>query len=216
MNKNFRKSLVAILMSSALLVACSKNNSSNTSENAKTKENNTKIEENVSAKVNEEKAQDVSLSDWSGEWNSIANYIDDEGLKGAYEEVSKRDNITEEQAKKNFSDHVAIDFGAIKVDDESITFFSKPGGEEIEKANFKYVNKHPMEHGGKTLYWYEFSSDGKYSTILMMPVHGEDHMPHFHLRVGKTAEEMLAKDDWYPTFVSPTVTIDQVYEEVAE
>lgn len=216
MNKNFRKSLVAILMSSALLVACSKNNSSNTSENAKTKENNTKIEENVSAKVNEEKAQDVSLSDWSGEWNSIANYIDDEGLKGAYEEVSKRDNITEEQAKKNFSDHVAIDFGAIKVDDESITFFSKPGGEEIEKANFKYVDKHPMEHGGKTLYWYEFSSDRKYPTILMMPVHGEDHMPHFHLRVGKTAEEMLAKDDWYPTFVSPTVTIDQVYEEVAE
>ena len=216
MNKNFRKSLVAILMSSALLVACSKNNSSNTSENAKTKENNTKIEENVSAKVNEEKAQDVSLSDWSGEWNSIANYIDDEGLKGAYEEVSKRDNITEEQAKKNFSDHVAIDFGAIKVDDESITFFSKPGGEEIEKANFKYVDKHPMEHGGKTLYWYEFSSDGKYTTILMMPVHGEDHMPHFHLRVGKTAEEMLTKDDWYPTFVSPTVTIDQVYEEVAE
>ena len=216
MNKNFRKSLVAILMSSALLVACSKNNSSNTSENTKTKENNTKIEENVSAKVNEEKAQGVSLSDWSGEWNSIANYIDDEGLKGAYEEVSKRDNITEEQAKKNFSDHVAIDFGAIKVDDESITFFSKPGGEEIEKSNFKYVNKHPMEHGGKTLYWYEFSSDGKYPTILTMPVHGEDHMPHFHLRVGKTAEEMLAKDDWYPTFVSPTVTIDQVYEEVAE
>ncbi|MCI5642618.1 MAG: ZinT/AdcA family metal-binding protein [Peptoniphilus sp.] len=216
MKKNFKMSLAVVLMSSALLVACNKNNSSNSTDNASPKENNTKVEQNVTAKNGEEKSQDVALSDWSGEWNSIANYIDDAGLKGAYEEVAKRDNITEEQAKKNFADHVAVDFGAMKVDEDSITFFSKPGGEEIEKANFKYVDKHPMEHGGKTLYWYEFSSNGKYPTILMMPVHGEDHMPHFHLRVGGTAEEMLAKDTWYPTFVSPTVTIDQVYEEVAE
>ncbi|MGF0095062.1 ZinT/AdcA family metal-binding protein [Peptoniphilus sp. SGI.035] len=216
MKKNFKMSLAVVLMSSALLVACNKNNSSNSTNNASPKENNTKVEHNVHSDHAKEESQDVALSDWSGEWNNIASYIDDAGLKGAYEEVAKRDNITEEQAKKNFSDRVAVDFGAMKVDEDSITFFSKPGGEEIEKANFKYVDKHPMEHGGKTLYWYEFSSDGKYPTILMMPVHGEDNMPHFHLRVGGTAEEMLAKDNWYPTFVSPTVTIDQVYEEVAE
>ncbi|OLR65044.1 ZinT/AdcA family metal-binding protein [Peptoniphilus porci] len=215
MKKNFKMSLAVVLMSSTLLVACNKNNSSHSTNHASSKENHTKVEQNIAAKT-EEKSQDVALSDWSGEWNNIANFIDDDALKGAYDEVAKRDNITAEQAKQNFADRTAVDFGAIKVDDDSITFFSKPGGEELEKANFKYVDKHPMEHGGKTLYWYEFSSDGKYPTILMMPVHGEEHMPHFHLRVGESTEEMLAKDNWYPTFVSPTVTIDQVYEEVAE
>ena len=215
MNKKFKTSLAIFAMTSALLIGCNKNNG-NVEDNANAKESNTKVEQNVNTKASEEKTEEVSLSDWEGEWNSIANYKDDEGLKGAYEEVAERDHITKEKAKSNFANHVAVDFGAVKIDDESITFLSEPNGAEIEKANFKYVAKHPMEHGGKTFYWYEFSSDGKYPTILLMPVHGEDHMPHFHLRVGGTAEEMLAKDDWYPTFVSTTVTIDQVYEEVAE
>ncbi|MET3616881.1 zinc transport system substrate-binding protein [Peptoniphilus olsenii] len=216
MNKKFRTSVAVFAMTSALLIGCNKNDSNDAAKNMNSKDNNAKVEQNVNTKASDEKMDEVALSDWEGEWNSIANYIDDEGLKGAYEEVAKRDNITENEAKSNFAKHVAVDFGAVKIDDESITFLSKPDGEEIDKANFKYVDKHAMEHGGKTLYWYEFSSDGKYPTILLMPVHGEDHMPHFHLRVGGSAKEMLAKDDWYPTFVSPTVTIDQVYEEVAE
>ena len=182
MNKKFKTSLAIFAMTSALLIGCNKNNG-NVEDNANAKESNTKVEQNVNTKASEEKTEEVSLSDWEGEWNSIANYKDDEGLKGAYEEVAERDHITEEEAKSNFANHVAVDFGAVKIDDESITFLSEPNGAEIEKANFKYVTK---------------------------------HMPHFHLRVGGTAEEMLAKDDWYPTFVSPTVTIDQVYEEVAE
>ena len=211
MNKKFRLSLGLLALSATLLVACNKEETKN-----EPKENNTKVEQNVEAKAEDKATDEVALSDWDGEWNNIANYLDDPGLKGAYEEVAKRDNITEDQAKKNFADHVAVDFGAIKVDGDIITFLTGPEGDEIDKADYKLVDKHPMEHGGKTLYWYEFTSNGKYPTILLMPVHGEDHMPHFHLRVGGSAEEMLAKDDWYPTFVSPTVTIDQVYEEVAE
>lgn len=211
MNKKFRLSLGVLALSATLLVACNK-------EDTKEEpvENNAKVEQNLEAKNEDKAADEVALADWDGEWNNIANYLDDPGLKGAYEEVAKRDNITEEEAKKNFADHVAVDFGALKIDGDSITFLTKAEGDEIDKADYKLVDKHAMEHGGKTLYWYEFSSNGKYPTILLMPVHGEDHMPHFHLRVGASAEEMLAKDDWYPTFVSPTVTIDQVYEEVAE
>lgn len=211
MNKKFRLSLGLLALSATLLVACNKEETKN-----EPKENKAKVEQNVEAKAEDKATDEVALSDWDGEWNNIANYLDDPGLKGAYEEVAKRDNITEDQAKKNFADHVAVDFGALKVDGDCITFLTGPEGDEIDKADYKLVDKHPMEHGGKTLYWYEFTSNGKYPTILLMPVHGEDHMPHFHLRVGGSAEEMLAKDDWYPTFVSPTVTIDQVYEEVAE
>lgn len=160
--------------------------------------------------------EEASLSDWEGEWNSIATYADDEKVQGAYKEVAERDKITEEEAKQNFAEHVKVEFGAVKIEDGKITFYDAPNGNEIDSSNFEYVDKHPMEHGGKTYYWYEFKSDGKFEHVLLMPVHGEETMPHFHLRTGSDVESMLGMDDWYPTFVSPTVTLDQVYEEIAE
>ena len=104
MNKKFRLSLGLLALSATLLVACNKEETKN-----EPKENNTKVEQNVAAKAEDKATDEVALSDWDGEWNNIANYLDDPGLKGAYEEVAKRDNITEDQAKKNFADHVAVD-----------------------------------------------------------------------------------------------------------
>lgn len=177
-------------------------------------ESEDKNESSENEKVTED--DEVELADWEGKWNSIAFYANEDDVKGAYKEVSEREEITEEEAKNDFLKSVEVDFGAIEFDNKTITFYKNPDGEVIDKAQYTYVDKHPMEHGGKTLYWYEFKSDGTYPHLLLMPVHGEEHMPHFHLRVGDDVESMLAKEDWYPTFVSPTVTLDQVYEEIAE
>ena len=91
MNKKFRLSLGVLALSATLLVACNK-------EDTKEEpvENKAKVEQNVETKNEDKAADEVALADWDGEWNNIANYLDDPGLKGAYEEVAKRDNITEE------------------------------------------------------------------------------------------------------------------------
>ncbi|MDU5471153.1 MAG: hypothetical protein E6076_04840, partial [Peptoniphilus harei] len=93
MNKKFRLSLGVLALSATLLVACNK-------EDTKEEpvENKAKVEQNVESKNEDKAADEVALADWDGEWNNIANYLDDPGLKGAYEEVAKRDNITEEEA----------------------------------------------------------------------------------------------------------------------
>lgn len=50
----------------------------------------------------------------------------------------------------------------------------------------------------------------------MMPVHGEEELVHFHMRYGKNADELFKKDGWFPTFVKPNSTMDQIADEVKE
>lgn len=211
MKNSFKILLAFAIVGMFAFTGCEKNG-----EKDSTTAGNVTTEESAGHDHDHDEDEEVSLSDWDGEWNSIATYADDEKVQGAYKEVAERDKITEEEAKQNFAEHVKVEFGAVKIEDGKITFYDAPNGNEIDSSNFEYVDKHPMEHGGKTYYWYEFKSDGKFEHILLMPVHGEETMPHFHLRTGSDVESMLSMDDWYPTFVSPTVTLDQVYEEIAE
>lgn len=83
---------------------------------------------------------------------------------------------------------------------------------------YKYKEMVTAKHGNFDTEWYAFEAeeDGDYQVLLMMPVHGEEALTHFHLRHGNSVEELLAMEDWYPTFVKPNSTYDQLYEEITE
>ena len=51
---------------------------------------------------------------------------------------------------------------------------------------------------------------------MLMPVHGEEELVHFHMRYGKSLDELEKQDKWYPTFVKPESTMDQIADEVKE
>ncbi len=50
----------------------------------------------------------------------------------------------------------------------------------------------------------------------MMPVHGEEELTHFHMRYGNSVDELMSKETWFPTFVAPSSTIDQIKDEIKE
>lgn len=164
----------------------------------------------------------ASLADWKGVWNSIDGYLDDKELDATYKEVADRDKKTPEDVKNEMKTKTAAEFKGIEVTDDSITFldgFKDKDGKEIAKSKYEFVEAKKVKHGGTELEWNIFKAadkDAKYPYMMLMGVHGEEELVHFHLRFGASVEEMEKKTDWYPTFVKPSTTLDQIKGEIKE
>ena len=164
----------------------------------------------------------ASLADWKGVWNSIDGYLDEKELDATYEEVAKRDNKKPEDVKNEMRTKTAAEFKGIEVTEDSITFldgFKDKDGKEIAKSKYEFVEAKKVKHGGAELEWNIFKAtdkDAKYPYMMLMGVHGEEELVHFHLRFGASVEEMEKKTDWYPTFVKPSTTLDQIKGEIKE
>lgn len=164
---------------------------------------------------------EIQLSEWDGIWNNMGAYLDDEELQDAFKELAEEENSTLEEVKKAYSEKRRADFDGMIIDGDSITFldgFKDKDGKEIGKVDYEYKESHKVKHGNFDIEWYVFEAeeDTEYKVLLMMPIHGEEALTHFHLRYGDDLEELLAMDDWYPTFVKPNSTYEQLYEEIIE
>lgn len=164
----------------------------------------------------------VSLADWEGSWNGFSAYLSDPQLEDAYKEVGERDSKPADEVKKDMETKVKADFSGLKVEGDTVTFldgFEDKGGKELTHASYQFKESRKVEHGGYQLEWDVFEASdpsAAYPVLLMMPVHGEEEMIHFHMRYGKDADELMAQDDWYPTFVKPSTTLDQIKDEIKE
>lgn len=208
--------LVGVMGLSILLTGCGKAGNEETNKTA----GGTEVE--VETETNEKSQEEIlDLADWNGTWNNITPYLDEEEVQVAYEELADRENTTKEEAKENFKEKVSTDFTTMEIDGDEITYLDglkDEGGKEIEKVKYEYKGEHVMEHGGEELAWYEFKAieEADHDVILLIDIHGEETMPHFHFRYGDDAEELMNMEDWYPTLIKPTTTLDQVYEEIAD
>ena len=108
------------------------------------------------------------------------------------------------------------------VKDNKIKFlkdFPDKKSEVIGESEYKYVGKEEVEHGGHKLEWDIFEAvndDAPYKFILMMPIHGEESLTHFHMRYGDDKESLLKDEGWFPTFVKPNTTDAQIIDEITE
>ena len=166
-----------------------------------------------------EESEEVSLSDWEGEWNSLGAYLDDPELQDSFAEMAEKHGETIDEVKAEIQEQYGLPFGALKVEGNQMIFFEGKASEskEIETVAYKYLKSHAIEHGGNTYYWYIFQAEGDatYPIIFLMPAHGEDSLLHFHMRYGDDIQELLKKDDWYPTLVKPNATMEQLAEVFA-
>lgn len=165
--------------------------------------------------------EEVLLSDWDGVWNNMAAYLDDEELEVAFEDLAAREEMSVEDVKSAYIEDRKVNFNGFIVEGDRVTFldqFQDKGGEVIQSTEYEYKDKVVAKHGNFDTEWYAFETkeDGDYKILLLMPVHGEEALTHFHLRYGDSVEEVLALEDWYPTFISPNSTYDQIYEEITE
>ena len=110
----------------------------------------------------------------------------------------------------------------MKIEGNKITFTSKipsENGDKIAETEYKFVEKKAVKHGSHMLEWDVFEavdSNAKYKVLLMMPIHGEEELTHFHMRYGNDKEELFAKEGWFPTFVKPNTTDKQIIGEIEE
>lgn len=221
---------LSLVLTAGLFTACSQKKATKTTE-AKASEvkeslQATEVEKDKEAKETEaekkpDKAEKVSLEDWKGTWNSIEGYYDEPEIKKAMEAKAKELNKTFDELKAEKAKESHVDWMGLKIDGKTITFldnFASKNGKEIEKVEYvfkemKQVGKEGEEHSQ----WAVFEAkdkNAKHPLLLMMPVHGEDEITHFHIRYGKTVDEMLKKDEWWPVMAKDSSTTQQVIEEV--
>lgn len=219
--KNNFKFLAVFLLCLTLLVGCGKKEG-NAAANEKNNKTNVESDANKNQGSEEESNSSVTLADWEGTWNSIEGYLDAEEVQGAYEALGKKDGKSAEEAKAAYKEKRHSDFLGIKIEGNNVTFldnFEDKDGKAIETSEYELINEHKVKHGNYDLEWFVFKSknpDSKYPILLMMPVHGEEELIHFHMRYGSDENELLGMDNCYPTYVKPNSTMEQIAGEIAE
>lgn len=221
-------SLVALLSLGLMLTACQKDpkndEPSSTNVSQEMKKDDASNASNSSSNIDEKKedASEVSLSDWEGEWNDMGGYLEKEEIQSAFKTLAEKEKVDEKEAKENYLKKRKSDFGGLEIKDNKIKFlkdFPDKKGEVIGEGEYKYVGKEEVEHGGHKLEWDIFEAkndDAPYKFILMMPIHGEESLTHFHMRYGDDKDKLLKDEGWFPTFVKPNTTDAQIIDEITE
>ncbi|MDO5717604.1 MAG: ZinT/AdcA family metal-binding protein [Tissierellia bacterium] len=170
----------------------------------------------------EEAAEEVSLADWDGTWNNMGAYLNDEELQDSFKELAEKEGNTPEEAKAAYEKKRMCEFDGLVIEGNQIKFldgFQDKGGNAVSEAEYEYTATHQVKHGNFDIEWFVFTAkeaDAKYPVLLMMPVHGEEALTHFHMRYGDDEQKLLEEEGWYPTFVKPSSTYDQLKEEITE
>lgn len=229
MKKKNTIALAAILSFGLILAACGNDQAQDNEVNNKTqveesKEANASQSENTESneEVKEEANEKVSLSDWEGKWNSMEGYLDKEEVQDAFKTLAEKENTDQETAKKAYLEKRKCDFKGLEIEGEKAKFyqeFPEDSSNESKEVEYKFIDKKEVKHGSHMLEWDIFeavSPDAEYKYLLMMPIHGEESLTHFHMRYGNDVDELLEKDGWFPTFVKPNTTDSQIIDEITE
>ena len=144
---------------------------------------------------------DVSLMDWDGTWLNMVSFYSHEDLKEVVEHLAQEHEMSVEEFIAHEKEE-SVPFEQMIVDGENstISFVAEIGKDASKAYVYEYVKSHEFEHGGFKVYWHEFKTEEEteYTVMLLIEIHGEEKMAHFHLRAGKDADSLLAAEDWYP------------------
>ncbi|WP_276907814.1 ZinT/AdcA family metal-binding protein [Peptoniphilus duerdenii] len=219
--KNNFKFIAVFLLCLTLLVGCGKKDD-NGAANEKNNKTNVESDANKNQGSEKESEDSVTLADWEGTWNSIEGYLDAEEVQGAYEALGKKDGKSAEEAKAAYKEKRHSDFLGMKIEGNNVTFldnFEDKDGKAIETSEYEFVHEQKTKFGSKDLEWFVFKSknpDSKFPILLLMRVDPEEELIHFHMRYGSDENELLGMDKWFPTYVKPDSTLEQISNEIAE
>lgn len=224
MKNNKKIALTALLSLGLILAACQKDAAdTKTTENAQAE---SQVEETAKeeAPAEEDQSEDekASMADWEGEWNDMGGYLEKAEIQEAFKSLAEKENTDEASAKEAYLKKRKCDFGGLEIDGDHVKFlkeFPDAKGEVIGEADYTFREKIEVEHGGHKLEWDVFeanSEDAPYKVLLMMPIHGEESLTHFHMRYGDDKDSLLKEEGWYPAFVKPSSTDQQIIDEITE
>ena len=229
--KNKRKLIIVSALSLGLVFsACGNDQSkedktSNESSQKVEKSNNTTT--NESAKTDENDKKDdtysqVSLSDWNGNWNSMYEYLEETDIQPAYSTLAKNEGVDENKAKEDYLAKRKADFAGLIVDEDKVTFldnFPEKDGKTIGEGTYKFFKTEEQMLGEHKITWNIFEAtneDAPYKYLTLMKIDPNEDLLHFHFRYGNDLDEILNKESWFPTVVSPQTTNEQLIDEITE
>ena len=151
----------------------------------------------------------------------MGGYLERPEVQSAYKELAKKENVDVAKAKADYLAKRKCDFDGLKIEGDKVTYlstFPADKGEAKGEGTYKFVELKEVPRGKATLKWniFEAEGDAPYKYLLLMPVGWEEALIHFHMRYGDDKDELLAKEGWFPTFVKPSSTNDQISGEIAE
>ena len=195
-----------------------------TSDTEKKDDASNNNEENVTkdGENNKDAKSSVSLSDWQGDWNSMYEYLEDPEIQSAYSTLAKNEEIDEDKAKEDYLAKRKADFAGLIIDADKVTFldnFPKKDGKTIGEGTYKFSKTEEQMLGEHKITWNIFEAtneDAPYKYLTLMKIDPNEDLLHFHFRYGDDLDEILDKEDWFPTVVSPQTTNEQLIDEITE
>lgn len=172
-----------------------------------------------------------SLEDWSGTWNSVELYLEDEAVSAALKEAAEKMEMAEEDLKTMYADMFSGEgVGSFVIDADTVTAYAGQNGEgtALWSARFGYADTlHIASSFNGMAYemdWYCFAMEGDspdhYASLLLTKAGADEEggMIHFHYRFGADDFDTLAnmEESWWPTMCdAESTTTEMMIDELA-
>lgn len=149
-------------------------------------------------------------------------YLEDPEIQSAYSTLAKNEEIDEDKAKEDYLAKRKADFAGLIIDADKVTFldnFPEKDGKTIGEGTYKFSKTEEQMLGEHKITWNIFEAtneDAPYKYLTLMKIDPNEDLLHFHFRYGNDLDEILNKESWFPTVVSPQTTNEQLIDEITE
>lgn len=222
--------ILAVIFGLALLAGCGQQGGKAPAQESKQVEASVAESKAPAAESNTEESaatkeaadEPTDFSDWQEvhpKWMSITTFYEKDYLKKAAEEKAKNEKTTAEALLKDHEEGAHTDIASFEFDGNKLTLKDKDE-KEILSADYKYVKTigKGVEHGEFAIFEAVGEVPEQYKAFAIMEPHGgEGDITHFHARYGKSVDDpALTNDKWWPVYVDPASTQEQVIKEILE
>lgn len=166
--------------------------------------------------------QDRSLSDWSGDWQSVYPYLEDGDLDEVMERKAENGDKTAEEYKAYYETGYKTDVEKIVIDGENGTMeFTKNGVASKASYEYKGYQIYDYESGNRGVrYFFEaVSGSSDAPKYVQFSDHGiaPGKAEHFHIYAGNDSFDALSEEmENWPTYYPADMTGAEIAEDMLE
>jgi|GEM_PF-13148 len=175
-------------------------------------------EEHEHEAIEPEDIKDRTLSEFSGEWKSLAPMALNGDLDALFQHEAEEDGVTMEAVRAEYVNKWACDAAAIKVEGDTITFTAEDS--TVCSAIYTYAGYTPVvtEDGDIIGVRYQFTTDSADAPkYVQFNDHGHEpgEVEHFHIYFGSESFEALMNAETNPFFVPADLSAAGVMSELS-
>ena len=166
--------------------------------------------------------QDRTLSDWTGDWQSVYPYLEDDTLDQVMERKAENGDKTAEEYRSYYETGYKTDVEKIVIDGNANTMeFVKNGVSSKATYQYKSYQIYDYESGNRGVrYFFEATSgDSGAPKYVQFSDHGiaPGKAEHFHIYAGNGGFDALSEEmENWPTYYPSDMTGDEIAEDMLE